>query len=93
MDGLISTLKLVHKMSPDIIKLIIAVQNFVRCRDYSSIYFDNGSYQKDVKFHVFIAKTLTWHPSDSFFCHDVVDGGCKHFLLAAIQFIIGSCPI
>jgi len=38
MDGLINTLKLVHKMSPDIIKFIIAVQNwFMRSGDYSII--------------------------------------------------------
>jgi hypothetical protein len=30
-------------MSPDIVKFIIAVQNwFMRCGDYSIIYFDKG---------------------------------------------------
>jgi hypothetical protein len=60
MDGLINTLKFVHKISPDITKFIIAVQNcFMRCGDYSIIDFDIGSYQKDVKFYVLVAKTLT----------------------------------
>jgi len=60
MAGLINTLKFVNEMSPDIIKFIIAMQNwFVRCGDYSSIYFDNGLYQKNVKFHVLVGKTLT----------------------------------
>jgi hypothetical protein len=60
MDGLINKLKLVRKMSPNIIKFIIAVQNwFVRSGDYSIIYSDNGSYEKVVKFYVLVVKTLT----------------------------------
>jgi hypothetical protein len=60
MDGLINKLKLVRKMSPNIIKFIIAVQNwFMRSGDYSIIYFDNASYEKVVKFYVLVVKTLT----------------------------------
>jgi len=38
MDGLLSTLKFVHKMSVDIIKFVVAEQNcFVKCAVCSNI--------------------------------------------------------
>jgi hypothetical protein len=48
---ILNTLKIVHEMSADIIKIIAAVQNWsMRCEGCSIIDFYNGSYQEDVKF-------------------------------------------
>ena len=44
MDGFLNTLKFVYKMSADIIKFIVLVQNqYVRCGCCSVTDFKNGS--------------------------------------------------
>jgi len=44
MDGLLSTLKFVHKISEDVIKFVVEVQNcFVRCGRCSVTDFYNGT--------------------------------------------------
>jgi hypothetical protein len=44
-------IKIVHEMSVDIIKFVVAMQNwFITCEGFSITDFYNSAYQEDVKF-------------------------------------------